>query len=423
MWPFLLLLPSLFAQEIIVDDQDGSPGFTTTGDDWTTWATNGYGYDGGDSEYHYLSHTLGGSDRRGTATWTPELPQVGTYVIEAWFRLTENRTRDADHVVTDGHGGTHNIVIDQYGEGPSGWVSLGEYWCRSGSGGCTVILDGTDDDQSDEANAMRFTLLEPGDSTEEPEPEPGDEVEDCDDFPGLGTHSQTAYASAVDGVDWVEMEQAIGGPDGKEASTPNVDAGEFLLASGWELCDPVGEETLDSVTLEALARTQYDSGPYELRLQLDGEDAAATVFSGTSLDWYGVDLTGDRSAWTWAAAKGTRGRITLHDQPGGNRDSDAWVDAWRLTVGFTTTADEEGRGTDTEPDTGDTSSEDEDPVDSVLPDTGDTGEEGRPPDPVHEEETKTASECGCGQFSGGTPGLAWLLGLVVLVRRRPRACS
>ncbi|MDP7115341.1 MAG: hypothetical protein QGH45_25415, partial [Myxococcota bacterium] len=80
--------------EVLVDDEDGEPGFSTTGDDWTTWGTNGYGFDGSDTSYHYLSHTLGGDDRRGTATWSPTLPEAGTYRIETWFRRTENRTDD-----------------------------------------------------------------------------------------------------------------------------------------------------------------------------------------------------------------------------------------------------------------------------------------------------------------------------------------
>jgi MYXO-CTERM domain-containing protein len=418
----LFLLPVLHAQEVIVDDQDGSPGFTTTGDDWTTWGTNGYGFDGGDSEYHYLSHTVGGEDRRGTATWSPDLPQEGTYEIAAWYRLTENRSRDADHVVRDGTGATTKKTLDQYGDGASGWVTLGEHWCASGRGGCTVTLDGTDDDESDEANAMRFTWVDAG-GTDEPDPDPDDALDDCGEFPGLGAHTQVAYASELDAVDWEDKNQAKGSPDGLEANTPNVDAGEHLTAWGWALCDPVGEETLDSVRVEVYARTQYDSGSYEVELRLDGDGTAATIFNGTNLAWHGVDVTGDLGSWTWADADATRGRVTLHDHPQGNRDSDAWVDAWRLTVAFTTTADE-GSDSSTEPvdtgepgDAGDDQIEDPAPVDSAWGDTGDSGGAGRPGDPYYTEGSEAAAGCGCS--STAPAGLtAWLIGLVALLRRR-----
>ena len=104
--PFLLGLAILvhgpaFADEYIVDDQDGAPGFVTTGDDWDTWGSAGHGFDGSDSSFHYLTHTLGGSDRRGTATWQPTLSQAGTWQIDTWFRRTTNRTRDANHVIID----------------------------------------------------------------------------------------------------------------------------------------------------------------------------------------------------------------------------------------------------------------------------------------------------------------------------------
>ncbi len=413
-----LVAPSL-AQQVIVDDQDGSPGFTTTGDDWATWGTNGHGFDGGDSEYHYLSHTVGGDDRRGTATWSPDLPQEGTYTIAAWYRLTENRTRDANHVVTDGHGSQTHIVLDQYGDGPSGWVSLGDYWCAAGRGGCTVTLDGTDDDDSDEANATRFSLVEGG-GGEDPDPDPDDGVVDCDEFPGLGSHSQAVHAGQVDTVDWTSSANALGVPDGKEATTPNVDAGEYMKVWDWGLCDPSGVETLDSVVLEVKARTQYDSGSYEVRLTLDGQGTASTIFNGTSLSWHSVDLTGELSQWTWEDAEEVVGRITLHDHPAGNRDSDVWVDAWRLTVGYTTTGSDDA-DTGHDPDPVDTGDPEEDPETHDTAVT-DTAEDGLPPDPYYVPGSETGSGCGCSVAPGGMSA-GWLVPLAWVRRRRTyRGC-
>ena len=344
------------AQSIIIDDSDGAPEFTMTGDDWTTWGMLGYGYDSGDTDYHYLSHTVGGNDRVGTATWTPDIPTAGTYQISTWFRLTDNRTDDADHFIYDGLGGSTHISLDQRGSGASGWVDLGQHWCAEGVGGCYVVLDGTDDNQSDEANAVKFELITPEDPPE-PEPVPG-----CDEFIGIGPHSQEAFAAATSAVDWESAGLATGAPDGQEAHTPNVDAGEYLHGSGWDLCDPIGDETIDGVTIEVLARTQYSSGVYALDLLLHGGGGAQAVFTGTSLNWHGVDVTADLASWTWTDANALIGQLQLASHPGGERDSDAWVDAWRILVDYTTTAG---------PDDGD----DDDAAtddDDVAPDDDDT---------------------------------------------------
>ena len=326
-----------WAEEHIVDDQHGSPGFTTTGDDWTTWGTNGHGYSGSDSSYHYLSHTVGGSDRRGTATWRANLGQTGIWRIETWFRRTENRTHDANHILTDGYGQETHIVIDQEGEGASGWMVLGEIWCEAGFGTCKVTLDGPDDDDSDAANAMRFTFVSSeGGSTE------GGHTDDgpCDAPNGPGTHVMERFAGTSSGSGWESVSNAAGEMDGKEAYSPNVDAGEVLSARQFDVCDPDGEERIDSVVLSVRARTQYESGTYALNLRVDGGGVASTVFTGTAARWHEVDLTGDRN-WTWDELKSLTASLALNNHPGGARDSDAWVDSFQLRVVYTGDGNEE----------------------------------------------------------------------------------
>ena len=397
------------AQTIIIDDSDGPPTFTLTGNDWTTWGMLGYGYDGGDVDYHYLSHTVGGSDRVGTATWTPDIPTAGTWQISTWFRMTENRTDDADHFIYDGLGGSTHISLDQQGEGASGWVDLGQHWCAQGVGGCYVVLDGTDDNQSDEANAVQFVLITPEDPPE-PEPVPG-----CDEFAGVGPHSQESYAGGTSAVDWESPGLATGAPDGQEAHTPNVDAGEYLHANGWTLCDPIGEETIDAVTIEVLARTQYASGVYALDLLLHGGGAAQSVFTGTSLSWHGVDVTGDLGSWTWADANALTGQLQLSSHPGGERDSDAWVDAWRVVVDYTTTAGPDDGGDDDDaaddddvaPDDDDVADDDDDePVeddDDVAEDDDDVTDDDDAVDDDDVADADDASDLATGD-GGGAPG-------------------
>ncbi len=407
------LLASLFltgpvrAEEHIVDDQYGSPWFETTGDDWATWGSNGYGFDSSDTSYHYTSSTVGGDDRRGTATWQTELGQAGTWRIEIWFRRTGNRTTDADHVVTDGLGGQTWLVIDQTGDGASGWVSLGEYWCEAGFGGCVLTLDGTDDDGSDEANAARFTLVSADGDPPETDP--------CDEDPGPGSHELEFYAGSASGSDWENGSYAAGEADGYEAHSPNVDEGEVLRASSFDVCDPEGDETIDSVVLAVKARTQYDSGTYALQLLLDGGGSASTVFTGTTATWHELDITGDQD-WTWAALEGLNAQVSLYDHPGGARDSDAWADSFRLQVGFTTASDPiEDSGSPAQDPAGDTA------------DTGDLGSDGsgqgspsdegpNPPPGDHiryDSSVDDAACAGCAAGGKAAGGLAWL-GLALL---------
>ncbi len=415
---------------IIVDDEDGSPTFTTTGDDWTTWSTNGEGYDSSDTDYHYLSHTVGGSDRRGTATWTPELPVAGTWLIETWFRRTENRTDDADHVVYDGYGAATSMSIDQQGSGGSGWLSLGEYYCEAGSGGCYVVLDGTDDDESDEANAMRFTLIAEGEV--EPEPE-----EDCSEDPGPGTHQITFYAADVtassSGDDWESVSYAEGDPDGLEAHSPNVDSGEYLRAASWDICDPVGDEVIDRVEIGVLGRLQYDSGTYALTMAFDA-GGAATTWSHTSSAWTTLDITGDRGSWAWSDLASLPAQVTLHDHPGGQRDSDAWVDAFSITVTYTTadSGDDGGGddggdgGVDSDPGAGGVDSDPgEGGADTDRGDGDDGGGGGRPradsaePDTAYDDDRRYMSaKSGCSVTGVGGAGWALLPALALWVRRR-----
>ena len=338
----LLLATPAAAQSLIIDNEDSPPNFITTGNDWTDWGMLGNGFDSGDDDYLYLSHTLGGSDRRGTAIWSADIPEAGTYRIGTWFRRTSNRTPDADFIVMDGNGVERSFSINQRGDGASGWVNFGTFWCAAGRDGCRVTLDGNDDDHSDEANAVRFRRVGGDDTPPPPEVEPESPPEppaDCSLYAGLGDHRQRAWATTVRGdSDWTREGRATGRPDGRGAHTPNLDSGEFLRARGWTVCDPLGEEVITSVRLSVRARTQYESGRYDIVVRLDGGGSAETLWRDTDYGWRTVDVTGDRATWTWADVAELRGQLTLHSHPNGRRDSDLWVDAWRLRVDYTTTA-------------------------------------------------------------------------------------
>ena len=157
--------------EILIDD--GDPGYVETSADnaWATW-NNG---DAIGNSYRYLSHYSEGRIRKGTARWTTIIPEMGGYEVSVHFRQTENRTTDADYVIVDGNGVTHKFVIDQK-HSPTGWYPLGVFNWDQGQP-ASVLLDGTDDNQSDEADAVRWRkgfspTIPPDESDPEPEPEP-----------------------------------------------------------------------------------------------------------------------------------------------------------------------------------------------------------------------------------------------------------
>ena len=153
---------------------NGDPGYAETGDDWATWGNQGQSVG---SDYRYLSKTVGGADRRGTATWTPAITQAGMYKVEAVFRATVNRSSDANYLVHPTNGSPVETVVDQRdgaksesdAHGPV-YADLGTHWFEPGAG--KVVLDGTDDDQSDEADAVVFTLVDCGTNAAPAEPIP-----------------------------------------------------------------------------------------------------------------------------------------------------------------------------------------------------------------------------------------------------------
>jgi len=108
--------------------------------------------------YRYLSHTVGDKTRKGKAIWQPKITVNGMWDFTVSYRATSNRTTDADYYAYDDNGGTKHIVINQKHSGDCTKKSLGSYYCKVG-GTCRVVLDGTDDSQSDSADMATFKLV------------------------------------------------------------------------------------------------------------------------------------------------------------------------------------------------------------------------------------------------------------------------
>lgn len=140
--------------EITVDYDLPGSGYSETTNNWTDWPTapcNG-------STYRYLSHTVGDGSRQGTATWQPTITYDGYWEFITGYRATVNRSTDADYWAYDDQGSAVHQSVDQTQGTDCQWVNLGTFFCQIG-GNCRVVLDGTDDSQSDCADVTIFRLL------------------------------------------------------------------------------------------------------------------------------------------------------------------------------------------------------------------------------------------------------------------------
>jgi MYXO-CTERM domain-containing protein len=108
--------------------------------------------------YRYLSHTVGDGTRKDKATWKPKIAEAGYYEVTTSFRATENRTTDADYVLYDDKGGSTKKVINQQQGSGCTKVVVGTAYCAPG-GNCRLVLDGTDDGQSDSTDVTTFKLV------------------------------------------------------------------------------------------------------------------------------------------------------------------------------------------------------------------------------------------------------------------------
>jgi len=117
--------------QVIVDNDEGSPAFTTTGS-WTLSGTTGY--NGGT----YVFATAGSP---ATATWNATLPEAGFYEVAVQYRAGTNRALSADYEVTTAEG-TKTARIDQTLNSLT-WVTIGEYSFDAGPASVTLLSEGS----------------------------------------------------------------------------------------------------------------------------------------------------------------------------------------------------------------------------------------------------------------------------------------
>lgn len=132
--------------EVIVDNDDGAPGYTETGT-WATSTSSGYN----DGSYRYAS--AGGAH---TATWTGNLGETGAYEVFVIYRASTNRATSVKYDIYASDG-TYSAYVDQTANNLA-WVSLGYYSFNSGDN--SIMLDAAGSSGGDVviADAVRFTL-------------------------------------------------------------------------------------------------------------------------------------------------------------------------------------------------------------------------------------------------------------------------
>lgn len=134
---FVILLASLlplagFAQDIVVNDDDGEPGFTKVGT-WYQSTTSGYV-----GTYQYMNSV----DPPSYCIWRPNLPSPGYYEVWAAFRRSTNRTTAAPMTITYAGGNSTVVTLNQYGTNAVVQVLLGTWYFGAGTG-ASVRMDNT----------------------------------------------------------------------------------------------------------------------------------------------------------------------------------------------------------------------------------------------------------------------------------------
>jgi hypothetical protein len=128
--------------EIIIDNRDS--GYTESG----TW-----GESGSSGEYNDSSRYTNTSGHY--ATWTPDLPDAGTYKVYVWYSYWSTRDTNAKYIVH--HSGGDAVFRLNQQVNYSQWVELGEFSFNQGTSGYVrVVRDGSSTGSSTSADAVKF---------------------------------------------------------------------------------------------------------------------------------------------------------------------------------------------------------------------------------------------------------------------------
>lgn len=143
-WLALAVAAQDGSAQVVVDNDDGAPGYVETGG-WVTSGTSGY--DGG-------TYRFANDGAASTATWTANLTSSGVYEIFVWYRPGSNRTTSTHYIINTADG-PQNVYINQQAGGYT-WDSLGSFTFNAGNN--SIVLDAATSTGGDVviADAVRF---------------------------------------------------------------------------------------------------------------------------------------------------------------------------------------------------------------------------------------------------------------------------
>ena len=123
---FVLVQGEASSTTVIIDNHDSE--FTTSG----SWSESG-------ASDEYAESSLYSKTLSSSATWTPTLPEAGSYAVYVWYTGSSyDRDTNADYTVNHA-GGSETIVIDQ-NQGSGEWILLGLFSFNAGSSGNVTLL-------------------------------------------------------------------------------------------------------------------------------------------------------------------------------------------------------------------------------------------------------------------------------------------
>ena len=133
--------------EVIVDNDDGSPTYTETG----SWATSSStGYNGG--TYNYVNSE---TTETATAIYRPNIPESGYYWVSVQYRNGTNRPADTKYIVNHA-GGQTAVSVNQEVHGLT-WVYIGQFYFEAGTTASVVLSnESSETGQAVIADAVRF---------------------------------------------------------------------------------------------------------------------------------------------------------------------------------------------------------------------------------------------------------------------------
>jgi hypothetical protein len=116
--------------EVVVDNADAGAVFTGT---WNT-ATPTHGGNGPAYNGSFRANAVVGS---GSAVYTPNLPEAGTYDVYMWYTYGQNRPVNAPLTITHANGSTNVAVSQQFDN--KGWKMIGRFTFNAGTGGSVTF--------------------------------------------------------------------------------------------------------------------------------------------------------------------------------------------------------------------------------------------------------------------------------------------